>query len=182
MKKISVLGLITIASLLTGCSFNVSTGTNNANVPASNAANSAPTTAENKTVTNQSANNATAPAKKEETSAPKKSDNPSQKTERVQFGSGKTDGSYTRDIPAEGSIDFVMNAKKGQIIDYTVGYDFKDSDVEAFLTEPGLQDISQTAPPKEHKEFTVNKSGDHRLTVNNTTKKKITITLYLDIQ
>lgn len=175
MKKTLIIGLITIAISITGCTFNLSTGTNNANAPASNTTNSAPTTVENKTVTNQ-------PAKKDENSATKKPDNPSQKTERVQFGSGKTDGYWTRDIPAEGSIDFVMNAKKGQTIGYTVGYDFKDSDVEAFLTEPGLQDISQIAAPKETKEFTVNKSGDHRLTVNNTTKKKITITLYLDIQ
>lgn len=180
MKKI--LGFVAAAILITGCSSCSSTGTNSTNAPASNTTNSAPETAENKTIANQPANNVTIPAKKEESSATKKTGNPSQKTERVQFASGKTDGAYTRDIPAEGSIDFVMNAKKGQTIDYTVGYDFKDSDIEAFLTEPELQDISQTAPPKDRQEFKVNKTGDHRITVNNTTKKKVTITLYLDIQ
>lgn len=182
MKKTLILGLIAIAVSITGCSFNVSTGTNNANPPLANPTNSAPTTAENKIAANQSANNTKVPAKKEETTASKEGEKYPQKTERVQFASGKTDGSYTREIPAEGSIDFVMGAKKGQIIDYTVGYDFNDKDIEVFLTEAGLQDISQTAAPKEHKEFRVNKTGDHRLTVNNMTKKKVTITLYLDIQ
>ncbi len=44
-----------------------------------------------------------------------------------------------------------------------------------------MQDISLTSGPKEPNEFVIKKTGDHRLTVNNTTKKKITITLYLDI-
>lgn len=100
---------------------------------------------------------------------------------RVQFARGESSVSLTKTIAANGSIDFLINAKKGQTMSYTVGYDFKDSDVEAFLTEPGLQDISLQSGPKEPKEFRIKKSGDHRLTVNNTTRKKITITLYLDI-
>jgi len=87
----------------------------------------------------------------------------------------------TREILPNGSIDFIINARKGQTMDFTVGYDFKDSDVEAFLTEPGSQDISLSSGPKAPNEFVLKKTGDHNLTVKNTTKKKITITLYLDI-
>lgn len=100
---------------------------------------------------------------------------------RVQFAKGETSAAVTKDIAANGSVDFLINAKKGQLLEYTVGYDFRDSDVQAFLTEPGMQDISHSSGPKDRQEFTIQKSGDHRLTVNNTTKKKITITLYLDI-
>jgi len=101
---------------------------------------------------------------------------------RVQFPRGETMTSITKEIPANGSVDFLINARKGQTMDYTIGYDFKDSDIEAFLTEPGSQDISKTSGPKDRQEFVVKKSGDHRLTVNNTTRKKVTITLYLTIE
>lgn len=104
------------------------------------------------------------------------------KREKVQFAKGKTDTALTRDIPANGSIDFIINAKKGQTMGFTVGYDFKDSDVEAFLTEPTVQDISLSSGPKKPNEFVVQITGDHRLTVTNKTGKKITITLYLDIK
>lgn len=103
-------------------------------------------------------------------------------TVRVQFARGETSTSITKDIQANGSVDFLINARKGQILDYTIGYDFKDSDIEAFLTEPGLQDTPKSSGPKERQEFVVKRSGDHRLTVNNTTGKKVTITLYLNIE
>jgi hypothetical protein len=102
--------------------------------------------------------------------------------ETVRFAKGATSTTLTRTIAASGSIDFIINAKKGQKMDFTVGYDFNDSDVEAFLTEPGLQDISLTTGPKKPNEFVLKNTGNHYLTVNNTTAKKITITLYLDIQ
>ena len=168
-----------MSCFVSACTFNVSTGTNNATAPNSNAAN-------DKTSANQPANNTATVAKKEE--APKKTDsspsssNSNAKSERVQFKSGETSTMLTRDIPANGSIDFIMDVQKGQTIGYTVGYDFDDGDIEAFLTEPGMQDISKSSGPKEPQEFVVKKSGDHRLTVNNTTKKKITMTLYLDIE
>lgn len=102
--------------------------------------------------------------------------------EIVRFAKGATSTTLTRTIAASNSIDFIINAKKGQKMDFTIGYDFKDSDVEGFLTEPGLQDITLTTAPKAPNAFEVKKTGNHRLTVNNTTDKKITITLYLDIQ
>lgn len=104
-----------------------------------------------------------------------------QKTERVKFAAGSTDGSFTRTIPAQGSIDFVISAKAGQYMDYTPAYDFKKTDIQAFLTEFKLQDISQTAKIDERNVFKINTSGDHRLTVNNMTRKSVTFTLYLGI-
>jgi hypothetical protein len=117
-----------------------------------------------------------APAKK---AAPQATTNTK---ETVRFAKGATSTTLTRTIAASGSIDFIINAKKGQKMNFTVGYDSKDSDVEAFLTEPGLQDIALTTGPKKPNEFIVKSTGNHRLTVNNTTAKKITITIYLGIQ
>jgi hypothetical protein len=117
-----------------------------------------------------------APAKK---AAPQATTNTK---ETVRFAKGANSTTLTRTIAASGSIDFIVNAKKGQKMGFTVGYDFNDSDVEAFLTEPGLQDISLTTSPKKPNEFVLKSTGNHRLTVNNTTKKKITITLYLAVE
>lgn len=170
--------ILTLAAVgSAACTFNVGTTPTAANAPAANTANSAPFPS------NAAVNTAAAP-KKEETA--KKTEpvpnSSSDKGVRIQFAKGETSTFMTKDIPAKGSVDFLMNVQKGQTIGYTVGYDFADTDVEAFLTEPGSQDISQTAGPKEPQEFSVSKSGDHRLTVNNTTGKKITVTLYLDIE
>lgn len=104
-----------------------------------------------------------------------------QKTERVKFAKGETSGYYTRTLPAQGSIDFIVNAKAGQFMDYTVAYDFNKSDIGAFLTEPNLQDISQTPKIDERNVFPVNTGGDHRITVNNMTRKSVTITLYIQV-
>lgn len=104
-----------------------------------------------------------------------------QNSERLKFDKGATSGTYTRTLPAQGSIDLVVNAKKGQYMDYTVAYDFKKSDIEAFLTEPNLQDVSQTPTIDARSVFRINTSGDHRLTVNNMTRKSVTFTLYLQI-
>ena len=104
-----------------------------------------------------------------------------QKTERIKFAAGETSGTYTRTIPAQGSMDFIINAKKGQYMDYNVAYDLKKTDIEAFLTEPNLQDVSQTPKIDERNVFQINTSGDHRLTVNNMTRKSVTFTLYLQI-
>lgn len=181
MKKILTLGLMIIAISISSCTFNVSTGTNNATAPvsnttAANTSNSAPTT-----TTNQSANAATAPKKEAEPAT--KADVSKPGVTRVQFAKGETSTTVTKDIPAGGSVGFLMNVQKGQTIGYTVGYDFNDSDLDVFLTEPGSHDdISQSARPKEPNEFVVKKSGDHQLSVINTTKKKVTITLYLDVE
>lgn len=102
--------------------------------------------------------------------------------ETVRFAKGENSTALTRTIAANSSIDFSISAMKGQKIEFTIGYDFNDSDVKGFLTEPGLQDISMRAAPKAPNEFLVKKTGTHRLTVNNTTAKKITITLYLGVK
>ena len=101
--------------------------------------------------------------------------------ERVKFAAGDNSASLTRDIPANGSIDFIINAKKAQKIGIQMGYESKASDIKAFLSEPGLQDVSLSLGPETRKEFVVKKTGDHRLTVVNNTGKKITFSLYVDI-
>ena len=102
--------------------------------------------------------------------------------ERIEFARGETSASVTKDIPANSEVGFLFNVKKGQTINYTVGYDFKASDIIAYLGEPGDQDASIPAVSKAPQTFVVKKSGDHFLSVRNTTKKKITITLYLDVE
>ena len=101
--------------------------------------------------------------------------------ERVKFNVDENSASLTRDIPANGSIDFIVNAKKGQKLGIQMGYESKASDIKGFLSEPGLQDVSLSLGPETRKEFVVKKAGDHRLTVANNTGKKITFTLYVDI-
>jgi hypothetical protein len=181
MRRILTLGLIAIGVSISGCTFNVSTGTGNADAPASNTtaantANSAPTT------TSQPAN-AAAPKKEEAAPAPK-AESPSSPANvvRIKFANGETSTTMTKDIPANSSVEFLMYVQKGQTISYTAGYDFDDSDLQVFMTEPGLIVDSQVSGPKEPNEFLVKKSGDHTVTVKNVTKKKVTMTLYLDIE
>ena len=102
--------------------------------------------------------------------------------ERVEFARGETSASVTKDIPANGVVEFLFNVKKGQTVNYTVGYDFKDSDLTVYLGEPGDQDSAIPSRPKAPQTFVVKKSGDHSLEVTNTTKKKVTITLFLDVE
>lgn len=171
MKRGLILGFIVISSLFSGCTVNLgtkdNTATNSTSPPQPAAGNQVAVTPKKL---------AAETTKKPPTAAG------TSNTVRVQFAKGETSTAVTKDIPANGSIDFLMNVQKGQTMSYTVGYDFKDSDIEAFLTEPGIQDISQSSGPKAPNDFLVKKSGDHRLTVNNTSGKKVTITLYLDVQ
>lgn len=183
MKKILVLSSITAISLYAGCTFNVSTGNTNttaptSNVTSANTTNSVPATSENKT-----ANTATAPKKEESETAKKTESTPnSANGVRVQFAKGETSTMVTKDIPAKGSVDFLINVQKGQKMGFTVGYDFDDNDINYALYEPNTKDVTMSAGPKEPQEFEVKMNGDHRLTVNNTTGKKVTITLYLDVE
>jgi len=106
-----------------------------------------------------------------------------QKSERVKFAAGKTDGSFTRTIPAQGSIDFVFNARSGQRMQYSVIYENgSDTDIEAFLSEPGSQDVANTSAANENNEFMIKKTGDHRITVNNKTGNKVTVQFGLSIK
>lgn len=100
---------------------------------------------------------------------------------RVQFARGETSAMITKEIPALSEVDFVINARKGQTLGFTIGYDFRDSDVEGFLTEPGSPDTVIETGPKASNEFLIKKTGDHHLTVRNMSRKKITVTLYVDI-
>ncbi len=103
-------------------------------------------------------------------------------TERLDFSHGETSASNTIDIPANGAVNFLFNVKKGKTVNYTVEYEFKDSDITVYLGEPGDQDTSIPSAPNAPQTFVVKKSGDHLLEVTNTTKKKVTITLTLELE
>lgn len=107
---------------------------------------------------------------------------PREKSERLQFVSGKTSGSWTREIPADGAIDFVIGARKGQKIAYTAGYDFGEDEIETTLIGPESQEILWEGGPNKRIEFPVARSGDHHLRVRNTTGRNLTLTLYLEIK
>lgn len=102
--------------------------------------------------------------------------------ERIEFARGATSASVTREISAYGEINFVFNVKKGQKVTYTVDYDDNESDLSVYLGEPGDQDASITSSAKKPKTFMVKKSGDHRLDITNTTKRKVLITVFLDVE
>lgn len=103
------------------------------------------------------------------------------KTETVRFARGESSAMLTRTIPANGSITFVINARAGQTMGFTVGYDFKDSDIVASLVPPGTTNVTWSGGPKEPNEYEIQDTGNHKLKVKNTTRKPITMTLYLDI-
>lgn len=174
MKQFITLGLITIAVSITSCTVNLG---ESSNAPAANA----PTTATNKPATATT----TAAGPKIVAAGSKNPDSASvvkPGTTRVQFARGETSTYVTKDIPANGSMLFVFNVQKGQTVDYTVAYDFDDSDVTVYMGEPGDQDSSIPSAIKAPQSFVVKRSGDHMLDVSNTTGKKITVTLYLDAQ
>lgn len=100
---------------------------------------------------------------------------------RVRFSRGETSAQVTHRIAARGSVNFLINARRGQTLGFTVGYDFSDRDLNIYLLEPGGQDFSLTAAAKEPKEFAVKKTGDHTISVTNTTARAVTITLYADV-
>lgn len=103
------------------------------------------------------------------------------KTETVKFARGASDAMLTRTIPANGSITFVIGAKTGQTMGFTIGYDFKGSDIVASLVPPRTTDVTWSGGPEEHNEYEIQDTGNHKLKVKNTSRKAITMTLYLDI-
>lgn len=106
-----------------------------------------------------------------------------QTPERVEFAAGKTVTNLSRTIPANGSIDFIFNAQSGQRMQYSVNYDNgSDTDIEAFLTEPGSQDVSNTSAANENNEYMIKKAGDHRITINNKTADEVTVNFGLSIK
>lgn len=102
--------------------------------------------------------------------------------ERIQFARGETSASVTKEIRANGAINFLFNVKRGQKVNYTVDYDDKESDLKVYMGEPGDQDASIASRAKTPKTFVVKKSGDHSLEVTNTTNRKVLITLFLDVE
>lgn len=113
--------------------------------------------------------------------APAQKDAGSERSVRVSFAKGETSGSMTQTIPANGTVNFLVNARSGQLLEFTVGYDFSESDLSVYLSEPGAQEFTLAGEPKKREEFSIKKSGDHTIVVSNTSPKPATITLYVDI-
>jgi hypothetical protein len=103
-------------------------------------------------------------------------------TERVRFAKGTSSTNLPRKIAAYGEIKFLINATKGQTVEYEVSYDFRASDVQVFLFDLASNDIVSDSEAGALESFVVQKSGDTTLTVRNKTGKTISISLYLDIQ
>lgn len=166
MKR-HIFALFALAAFVPACATNSGTPANsavsNANSPTSN---NAVAKTENSPADN---------AEKKTLPKTEKSSETGAKSERVSFAAGKTEAHLKRTIPANGSIDFVANARNGQRMEFSANYDKNPEEVELFLTEPGLQDISASGAANEPIEFTIKKTGDHRITVNNKTGKPVNV-------
>jgi hypothetical protein len=104
-------------------------------------------------------------------------------TERVRFDKGESSTNLTRDITANGEVVFLINARKGQTLEYKVTtYNSDVSVAEVFVFDMASNKIVSESGPDELSSFVVEKSGDTSLTVRNKTGKTISISLYLDIQ
>lgn len=177
--KIHFLTVILLAAFASGCTINMGETTANKGVSNTNAPtnDSAVVKAEKASTTDVEKNT------KNNSSKAESSMETGQNSERVEFAPGKTVTNLTRTIPANGSVDFIFNARSGQRMQYSVIYDSgSDTDIEAFLTEPGQQDISNASAANENNEFMIKKTGDHRITVNNTTGDKVSVQLGLSIK
>jgi hypothetical protein len=104
-------------------------------------------------------------------------------TERVRFAKGESSTNLTRKIPANGEVTFLINARKGQTMEYEVTtYNSDVSVAEVFVFDMASNKIVSESGPDELNSFVVEKNGDTSLTVRNKTGKTISISLYLDIQ
>lgn len=173
MKR-QILALFALAAFAPACATNTGAPANSA---ASNANSPTNNNAVAKTANSQAAN-----AEKKTSPKPEKSLETGANSERVSFAAGKTEAHLKRTIPGNGSIDFVANAKSGQRMEFSANYDKDPEEVELFLTEPGLQDISASGAANEPIEFTVKKTGDHLITVNNKTGKPVNVDFGLFIK
>ena len=180
--KIYISALFVLAAFAQACTTNTLTpannGVSNTNSPINNSAVVVKT--ENSPAANAEKNIKNTATKTEKSTT---SGTSGQNPERVQFAAGKTDTDLKRDIPANGSIDLIFNARSGQRMQYSVNYENgADTDIETFLTEPGLQDISNTSAANENNEFMIKKTGDHRITIQNKTGKKVNIDFGLSVK
>jgi hypothetical protein len=172
MKR-HILALFAFAAFAPACATNSGSPANSATSNANSPTNNAVAKIENSPAANT-----------EKKALPKteKSSETESKSERVSFAPGKTEAHLKRTIPANGSIDFVANAKSGQRMEFSANYDKNPEEVELFLTEPGLQDISVSGAANEPIDFTIKKTGDHRITINNKTGKPVNVDFGLFIK
>lgn len=100
--------------------------------------------------------------------------------ERVKFAKGKTSITLNRILSADsGVITFILKARKGQRMNFTVD---SDEDVSISLSEAGKQDITLESGVGEPNEFMIKKTGDHFITVVNNSEADAEITLNVVIK
>lgn len=104
------------------------------------------------------------------------------KKETVRFARGTSSAAVTRTLAPNASIEFSVNARSGQTMNYTVGYDFASSDLEAYFTEARGQDSIPIEIKSMNNERVLEASGNHRILVKNKTRKRVTFTLYVDVE
>ncbi|MFM9903781.1 MAG: hypothetical protein ACKVQJ_04325 [Pyrinomonadaceae bacterium] len=101
--------------------------------------------------------------------------------EQIQLKAGGETKSLTRTIGPNGSVTVSFRVTAGNTIGFTAGYDFKDTDIEVFLTKNNEDDILVNSGPKAPNEYLVGETGEYQVIVRNTTRKSITTTIYLDL-
>lgn len=95
--------------------------------------------------------------------------------ERVRFSKGKSSVTLKRHVSGNaGSITFILYAKRGQIINFTVD---GNADLGVSLSDAGSQDAILESAPGEPNEYQIAKTGDHFITVVNRSNKGASFTL-----
>lgn len=160
--------LISAAIGVSGCTFNVGTGNNAGNAPASNLASSA-----------QPANNsASSPGNAVPTSDAAESsrrggDDPKASDEQIQFPRGSTDVTLERTIAPGVNKMYTFNAKKGQTLWFKVSEGSNALDVD-FNKRP--------VKVGEEVRESLNASGEWAIYLSNPTGKAVLYTLWIGIE
>lgn len=95
--------------------------------------------------------------------------------ERVKFAKGATSATLKRVVSGNtGTITFILNAKKGQIMNFTVD---GNADLGISLSDAGSQDFILQSELGQPNEYQIAKSGDHFITVVNRSNRKANFTL-----
>jgi uncharacterized surface anchored protein len=95
--------------------------------------------------------------------------------ERIKFTKGKSTAVLKRVVSGNaGTITFILYAKKGKIMNFTVD---GNADLGISLSETGSQDYILRSEPGEPNEYRIAKSGDHFITVVNHSNRKANFTL-----
>ncbi|MFZ1701916.1 MAG: hypothetical protein WBO10_05220 [Pyrinomonadaceae bacterium] len=100
--------------------------------------------------------------------------------ETIKFAKGKTLATVSRTISGDaGVITFIVNAKKGQRLNFTVE---GEGDLGISLSRAGKQDYEFESETGEPNEYMIVKTGEHFITVVNHGNAQSTITLRVNLK